>query len=69
MKVFAERLKDLRTSKGLTQKDLEKELDGKITASAIGWWETEKRIPKFDSVIIIAQYFGVSTDYLAGLED
>ncbi|MBQ8522075.1 MAG: helix-turn-helix transcriptional regulator [Clostridia bacterium] len=69
MKVFAERLKDLRTSKGLTQKDLEKELEGKITASAIGWWETEKRIPKFDSVIIIAQYFGVSTDYLAGLED
>ena len=69
MKVFAERLKDLRISKGLTQKDLEKELEGKITASAIGWWETEKRIPKFDSVIIIAQYFGVSTDYLAGLED
>jgi len=69
MKVFAERLKDLRISKGLTQKELEKELEGKITASAIGWWETEKRIPKFDSVIIIAQYFGVSTDYLAGLED
>ncbi|MBQ3502941.1 MAG: helix-turn-helix transcriptional regulator [Clostridia bacterium] len=69
MKVFAERLKDLRISKGLTQKELERELEGKITASAIGWWETEKRIPKFDSVIIIAQYFGVSTDYLAGLED
>lgn len=69
MKVFAERLKDLRISKGLTQKDLEKELEGKITASAIGWWETEKRIPKFDSVIIIAQYFGVSLEYLAGLED
>ena len=69
MKVFAERLKDLRISKGLTQKELEKELEGKITASAIGWWETEKRIPKFDSVIIIAQYFGVSLEYLAGLED
>ena len=69
MKIFAERLKDLRISKGLTQKDLEKELEGKITASAIGWWETEKRIPKFDSVIIIAQYFGVSLEYLAGLED
>ena len=69
MKIFAERLKDLRMSKGLTQKDLEKELEGKITASAIGWWETEKRIPKFDSVILIAQYFGVSLEYLAGLED
>ena len=69
MKFFAERLKDLRISKGLTQKDLEKELEGKITASAIGWWETEKRIPKFDLVIILAKYFGVSTDYLAGLED
>jgi len=69
MKIFAERLKDLRISKGLTQKELEKELEGKITASAIGFWETEKRIPKFDMVILIAQYFGVSTDYLAGLED
>ena len=69
MKIFAERLKDLRIGKGLTQKDLEKELEGKITASAIGFWETEKRVPKFDMVIIIAQYFGVSLEYLAGLED
>ena len=69
MKVFAEKLKELRNEKGLSQEKLAKELDDKITSSAIAWWELGKRIPKFDAVILIAQYFGVSTDYLAGLED
>lgn len=69
MKVFAERLKELRNDKGLSQEKLAKELNNKITSSAIAWWELGKRIPKFDAVILIAQYFGVSTDYLAGLED
>ena len=67
--MFAERLKELRLEKGLSQADLSKELNGKITASAIGHWENRKRIPNFDAVILLAQYFGVTTDYLAGLED
>ena len=69
MKVFGERLRELRNEKGLSQEKLAKELDNKITSSAIAWWELGKRIPKFNAVIIIAQYFGVSTDYLEGLED
>jgi len=69
MSKFAERLKELRIENNLTLKELSKELGGKISSSAIQFWETEKRIPNFDMVILIAQYFGVSTDYLAGLED
>ena len=67
MKVFAERLKDLRIDKGLTQNELAKNLG--FTHTAINLWENKKRVPNFDAVIMIAQYFGVSTDYLAGLED
>ena len=69
MNKFSTRLKDLRVEKGLSQKDLEKELNGKITATAIGYWELNKRIPNLDAVIILAQYFCVSLDYIAGLED
>lgn len=69
MKLFGDRLRELRIEKGLSQEKLAKELNNKITSSAIAFWELGQRIPKFDSVIIIAQYFGVSTDYLAGLED
>ena len=64
---FSEKLKELRTDKGLTQNQLAKKLG--FTHTAINLWESKKRVPNFDAVILIAQYFGVSTDYLAGLED
>lgn len=66
---FSKRLKELRLDKGLSQQGLEKELSGKITATAIGYWELNKRVPNLDAVIILADYFCVSLDYLAGRED
>ena len=66
---FAERLKELRIEKGLSQEKLSKAVNGKITPSAIGLWELKKRVPNIDAVIILAEYFGVSLDYLCGLED
>lgn len=69
MNNFSTRLKDLRLEHGLSQKDLEKELNGKITATAIGYWELNKRVPNLDAVILLAQYFCVSLDYISGLED
>lgn len=67
MENFSKRLKELREEKGLTQTQLEKNI--KITHTAIYLWETEKREPKLGAVIALAQYFGVSLDYMAGLED
>lgn len=64
---FSEKLKELRLENNLTQNQLAKNLG--LTHTAINLWESKKRVPNFDMVIIIAQYFGVSTDYLAGLED
>lgn len=66
---FSERLKELRLEKGLSQTQLSKQLNGKITPSTIGLWERNKRVPNLDAVIILAEYFCVSLDYIAGLED
>lgn len=64
---FGERLKELRTERGLSQVDLSKKVN--FTRSAIGFWELNKRVPSLDAAIILAKYFDVSLDYIAGLED
>ena len=67
MKKFAERLKEIRTEKNLTQMQLSKETG--LSAGAIGFWETEKRIPNAMAIIALAKFFGVTTDYLLGVTD
>ena len=64
---FSERLKELRTEKGLSQRDLARATG--ISQNAIAFWENEKRVPNANAVITLAKYFNVSTDYLLGLED
>ena len=64
---FANRLKTLREEKGLSQNKLSKATG--ISQVAISRWERGKQIPNIDTAIIFAKYFGVSTDYLLGLED
>ena len=69
MSKLSDRLKELRTSAGLSQKELAKALNNQVSASSIGYWEQEKRIPNIDAMLIIADYFDVSLDYLVGRED
>ena len=69
MNKFAERLKELRLEKNLTQQQLSIDLNCKITQPCIVLWEQGKRMPTLDCLILLAQYFGVSLDYLAGLQD
>ncbi|MBO5022485.1 MAG: helix-turn-helix transcriptional regulator [Clostridia bacterium] len=64
---FAERLKELRTEKGLSQRKLAK-LVG-VSDKAISLWENNERVPNLDAAKALAVYFKVSIDYLAGLED
>ncbi len=64
---FSERLRDLRLEKELSQNQLAKNLG--LTHTAINLWESNKRVPNLEALIIIAQYFNVTIDYLAGLED
>lgn len=57
-------LKDLREKRGLSQRDLAKLLG--VSASTIGMWESGKREPNFKTLIKIANFFDVSTDYMMG---
>lgn len=66
---FSERLKELRIGAGLSQKQLSINLNGKIDQSAIARWEKDLRTPNLEAAAMLAEYFGVSIDYLAGLED
>ena len=64
---FPEKIKDLREEKGISQEKLADELG--ISHGIISFWENVKREPKLSNLILLAGYFGVSIDYLAGLED
>ena len=66
MKIFCERLKDLREEKGLSISALAKEL--KVDHSSIVRWEKGERVPSIDNLYIIAKFFNVTADYLIGLE-
>ncbi len=65
--VFSERLRELRQERGLGQVQLAKELD--VGKSIISLWELGKCEPTLSKLIAMARFFGVSIDYLAGLED
>ncbi len=65
--LFRERLKTLRTDKGIGQNLLAKELD--LSNASISYWETGKQEPCAEAIFKLAQYFDVSSDYLLGLVD
>lgn len=64
---FSTRLKELREEKGMSARTLAKELN--VSDRAIQRWEKQDRVPNADAIILIARYFGVTTDYLLGLVD
>ena len=67
MKIFGERLRELRTDKGLSADALGKIID--ISDAAIINWENNVHDIKGEYLVRLAQFFGVSSDYLLGLED
>ena len=69
MSSFSKRLKELRKENKLSQQELSIKLNCKITQSAIALWENDERVPNLDAVILLAKFFNVSLDYLAGLVD
>ena len=64
---FSQQLKELRTEEGLSQAKLASKLN--VSKSSISFWENGQGEPTIYSIILIAQFFGVSIDYLLGLED
>lgn len=62
--IKGERLKELRKSKNLTQKELGDILG--VTKASICCYEKETRTPTLENVLSLMEYFGVSSDYLIG---
>lgn len=58
------KLEELRTAKGMTRKEVASYLE--IDQSTYGKYELGKREPDFGTVVKLARYFNVSTDYLLG---
>ena len=67
MTEFGSRLKDLRTEKGISQQQLGLEI--KSSQSVISDWENGNAEPTASMIVAVADYFGVSADFLLGRKE
>lgn len=67
METCAERMKTLREERGLTMNELAEEIG--MSLNSIYYYEHCKHLPNIITLIKYAMYFGVSADYLLGLEE
>lgn len=63
---IGERIAQLRKSRSMSQFQLAKTLN--IATSTLGMYETNKRKPNMEMLEKLADFFGVSIDYLLGRE-
>ncbi|MFR5856565.1 MAG: helix-turn-helix domain-containing protein [Bacilli bacterium] len=61
------RLKEIRQDKDVYQKDIAKILN--TSQKQYSLYETGIRLIPIDKLVILAQYYNTSTDYLLGLTD
>ena len=67
MPKFAERLRTLRTGKGISQAEFGKQI--KLSKSSVNMYERGEREPGLETLERIADYFNVDMDYLLGKSD
>ena len=65
--IFAERLKTLRTQNNLSMSGLAAAVG--VSKQAIGQFEKSSNNPNVDTLVVLADYFDVSIDYLVGRSD
>ena len=64
---MADRIQYLRKAKGISQEELAEKMG--VSRQAVSKWESEQSIPDLDKVILLSEYFDVTTDYiLKGIE-
>ncbi len=64
MPIFAERIRELRLERGLTQEELG-EIIG-VKRFSIYSYEKGRACPEMKGLVALAEFFDVSMDYLAG---
>jgi len=67
MNLFVRRINELLNLSVKMQKEISAEMG--ITKQKLSKWKKGYNEPNLDELIMIAEYFEVSTDYLLGLED
>lgn len=64
---IADRIQSLRKSKGISQEQLADVVG--VSRQAVSKWESEQTIPDLEKIILMSEYFEVTTDYiLKGIE-
>lgn len=66
IKMIDDRIKSLREKADLTQADLARKLN--ISRSGVNAWEMGISVPSTQYIVELSLLFGVSTDFLFGLE-
>ncbi|MDE6442489.1 MAG: helix-turn-helix domain-containing protein [Clostridia bacterium] len=59
-------IKELRLEEGISQRELGNRLN--VCNQTVSFWESGQREPDLDTLLKIAKYFQVSTDFLLGNE-
>ncbi len=59
-----ERIKQLRTERGLSQVELAEKLG--VSKQSVSNWENDNILPSIEMLLKISHIFSVSTDYLLG---
>ena len=59
---FGEKLQSLRQKSGMSQDALAEKLN--VSRQAVSRWERDETMPETEKVVLIADLFGVTTDYL-----
>lgn len=65
--ILPERIKELRITEGLTQKDFGESIN--VSTVSISSYETGIKTPSLDMILNIAQTYNISIDWLCGLSD
>lgn len=65
--MFADRIKELRKERNMTQVDLAKALG--VSTGTVAMWETGKRNPSFDMLNTLSDLFDKRIDYILGTSD
>ena len=63
---IGETIKELRKEKGMTQTELANALF--VSQDTISLWECGKSLPDIKALIALTKIFGVSADYILGIE-
>lgn len=66
-KILGDRLRELRKNQSVSQMQLAGAIG--VTQNAIGMMERGYRGTTIEKLVLIAEYFQVSTDYLLGITD